>query len=1221
MYLKRLELLGFKSFASKTVLELDRGVTALVGPNGSGKSNVVDAIRWALGEQSLRAVRSRRSEEVIFAGNGKRPGTGMAEVSLILDNSDGHLPLPFSEISVTRRQYRSGDGEYLINRGRARLKDVVELLSHASLGPDSYAVVGQGAVDEVLLQRPDERRALIEAAADISRHQTKLRDSLDKLSETQANMKRVEDIRGEIAPRLAKLRAQANRARRYEEYDLKLNNMVLWRYLLQIRNARERFSSGVALEQQRTETAAGAGRQLEEARRQASELRHRLREEESGLEAAKEQLSGLRLARARAERESALLQERETSLRRQLAEAEGDLARARKERQDLQVELDALETERAAWVQREDRVREQLGPIETERRQGQSEERLLRAQLERANADQRSATSRKSELLERRSALNREAGREVTAQSESIEAARQAAARLEKLDSELATAREALNLRRAELAELETQQQQFQERLRSVLIDLEAARRKEREAWQRDSDLRNRLSVLQSITEQHRGVPAGAKLILDARLPGIRGTLASTIQVPAEYITAVSAALGGAQGYVVSEGFQEGLEALEFLARRPGRATIAALKLDKREPAQKLVAELKARLDGLLNGIGFRGFAADLVSCDPAAQDLCARYLGLSLVVEGMTDAVELYRRLIALSDGRLSFQVVTMDGRLVRARGDLAAAQSGEEDTSLVARDAELASLSHRAAQAALGLKEARESVASMEQAQAKLSSEASAATAEVSRLRARIEKQNSSYTELASQVGKIEAAIEWNRTRSAGLDRVIAQNREALTRVEGELASQEASLGHAGAVVEQLQDDLSALQTSTAEAAGRFSRLQSELSSAQNRVRELSARASALTDGCRRAEDRIARQQERVSQLSDAMSGLTDASQPSNPRVSVEELETAERLVAEASERKAQLRQGCDAADAEAAAISGTHEQAREELATARSKQQRAFAELTMLVQEAMREAGTEAETNEPETAEDLMTLAERAEARLGLELRSVPVDRLPQTLPEVLARADALRKELQLIGSINAEAPEEYRQLSERFSFLAEQLEDLAQAELTLRKAIDDLQDLMASRFRETFELVNSEFERLFSILFGGGSARLALTKPDQPLEGGVEVVAALPGKRTTSLLGFSGGERSLTAVALLFAMMKVNPSPFCLLDEVDAALDESNVRRFCDMVKELSKETQFLLITHNRTTMETAAALYGVSMQSDSVSRVMSLRLEERSGISN
>lgn len=1220
MYLKRLELLGFKSFASKTVLELDRGVTALVGPNGSGKSNVVDAIRWALGEQSLRAVRSRKSDEVIFAGNGKRPPTGMAEVSLVLDNSEGHLPLPFAEISVTRRQYRSGDGEYLINRGRARLKDVVELLSHASLGPDSYAVVGQGAVDEVLLQRPDERRFLIEAAADISRHQAKLRDSLEKLSETEANMRRVEDIRGEIAPRLAKLRIQANRAHRYEEYSLKLRNVVLWRYVLQIRQARDRFSSRMALEQQCAEAVAAAGMELEEARRKATELRHQLREEESGLEAVRERINGLRLARARAEREAALLQERETSFRRQLDEAEEELARARKERHDLQVEFDSLEAERAGWAQRAERIREQVDPMEAERRRVQSEERLLRAQLERAIADQRSATARRSELLERRNALNREAGRGASSLSESTEAARQAAARLEKLDAELAAAREALSLRRAELAELETSHQQRQEKLRSAVVDLEAARRKEREAWQRDNDLRNRVSMLRSIREQHRGVPAGAKLILDARLPGIRGTLASAIQVPSEYVTAVSAALGGAQGYVVCEGFQEGLEALQFLAKRPGRVTIAPLKLERRQPAQKLVTELKARLDGLLDGIGFRGVAADLVSCDPSALDLCARYLGLSLVVEEMRDALELYQRLTTLSDGRLPFQVVTMDGLLVRARGDLAATQTGETDVGLVARDAELTSLSNEAVRAALRLKEACERVASMEEAHAQLSGDAAAATAEVSRLRGQIEKQNSAYAELASQVGKLEAAIEWNRTRAAGLDREIAQNREAMTRVEKELATLEAHLGRAGAVVEQLQGDLSALQSSAAEVAAQLSRLQSEQSSAQNRVRELSARASALSDGCRRVEDRIARQHERVSQLSDAMSQLALSSQPSNPQASTEELETAERLVVEASGRTTQFRQKCDAADSDVASMSQAHEQAREELASARSKLQRALAELVMLLREALREAGTEADLDEPEAAEALLAVAQHAEITLSAALGGVAVDRLPRTLPEVLARVEALRKELQSIGSINAEAPEECRQLSERFSFLADQLEDLGRAGRTLRKAIDDLQELMSARFRETFDLVNAEFGRLFSILFGGGSARLALTKPDQPLEGGVEVVATLPGKKTASLLGFSGGERSLTAVALLFALMKVSPSPFCLLDEVDAALDETNVRRFCEMVSGLSRETQFLLITHNRTTMETAGALYGVSMQADSVSRVMSLRLNEQSAIS-
>jgi chromosome segregation protein len=1217
VYLKRLELLGFKSFASKTILELDRGVTALVGPNGSGKSNVVDAVRWALGEQSLRAVRSRKSEEVIFAGNGKRPPTGMAEVSLIIDNSEGQFPLPFAEIAVTRRQYRSGEGEYLINRSKARLKDVVELLSHASLGPDSYAVVGQGAVDEVLLQRPDERRALLEAAADISRHQAKLRESLDKLSETGANIRRVDDIRAEISPRLAKLRSQANRARRFEEYNVKLKHMVLWRYLLQIRQTRDRFLSGAETERQHSEAVTHAGGEVEESRRRGGELRRRLRDLELNLEAARERLNGFRLARARAEREAALLQERGASLRLQLSQAEEELAGGRKERQELQAELDRLESERTGWTEREGRIREQVVPLETERRQVQAEERMLRAQLERAAAEQRSATARRSELVERRNSLTRDAGRLAGSQGESLEAARQATERLERLDSDLSAAQEALQLRRTELAELEKRHQQYQEKLRSVLTELEAARRQERDAWQRDNDLKSRVSMLQSLKEQHRGISEGAKLILNARIPGIRGNLASMIRVPAEYVTPVSAALGGAQGYIVSEGLREGLEALGLLVQRSGKATIAPMKLEKREPPQKLVAELKARLEGLLDGIGFRGVASDLVSSAPEGNDLCARYLGLSLVVEEMRDALELYHRLTSLSDGRIPFQIVTMDGRLVRARGDLAAAAGGDKDVSLVARDTELASLSEQAGRAALRLKEAREAVSSLESVQSGLSAEATRANAEVSSLRAQIEKQNAAYAELASQVAKVEAAIEWNRTRAASLEQEVAQNRDAMARTEKDLSTADSRQQQAGAAIEQLQGDLSALQSSISEVAGRLSRLQSEQSAAQNRVRELSARASALSDGCRRADDRINRQQERVSQLREALSRLTDASQPFTPQVSAEELEDAEKVVVDLSARASQLRQQCEAADSEAASLSQIHEQAREDLAAARARLQRTFAELAMLLREALRDAGTEPEEAEPETAEELISLSERVDSELGTVLEGAPLDRMPQTLPEVSSRVESLRKELQAIGTINAEAPEEYRQLSERFSFLADQLDDLSRAESTLRKAIDDLQELMTSRFRETFDLVNAEFGRCFATLFGGGSARLVLTKPDEPLEGGVDVVANLPGKKTTSLLGFSGGERSLTAVALLFAMMRVNPSPFCLLDEVDAALDESNVRRFCEMVKLLSTDTQFLVITHNRTTMETAAALYGVSMQSDSVSKVMSLRLNGHS----
>lgn len=1219
MYLKRLELIGFKSFASKTVLEFDRGITAVVGPNGSGKSNLVDAIRWALGEQSLRAVRSRKSEEVIFAGNSRRPALGMAEVTLVFDNSDGALPLPFAEVSITRRQYRSGEGEYLINRSRARLKDVVELLTHASLGPDSYAVVGQGAVDEVLLQRAEERRLLVEAAADISRHQIKLKESLDKLAETETNLRRVEDIRGEIAPRLARLRTQAQKAQRYEQLSRRLREMVRWRYLLEIRRAREAAADDLRQEVALSEMVAEMVRAQEGTREVSGRLRELLRDEEQAMEAARERLNVLQLARARSEREAALLREREAAYRREIGEVEAELAAARKERADLEAELRALESQRAELVQREADARARAAPAESERQRALSELRFIQAQLDRTVSEHQAAAAKGTELKERRSHIEREIRKAEGVRGESVKAVEEARERLAELERESARVQAELDLLRESLSALEGRRGELQARLEELARDLERARAEERRCWEQDNDLAHRLSMLRSLKEEHSGVPSGAKALLEARFPGIRGTLSSMIRVPEEFIPAVGAALGGAQGYVVSDGFREGLEALQFLTSRKGRATIAPLRLDGVGSPEKLAEDLRGRVKTLAEGLAFHGLASDLVSCSEEARGLVARYLGLSLVVEEMSDALELYRRLFELTNGRVPFQVVTRDGQLLRARGDLCSSRNGEKDGSLLAREAELVSVSEAAERAHARLADARARVAELEAARDELSRAAEAVAGEAAGVRKQIERHAGVLGELASQLAKQEAAIEWHCSRAAAADEEISQASRRLERTEHERSAAEARERELRDRADQLREDLSAQQATVAEINARLSRSQTEISSTQSRLREVGARESALSDALKRVGERERRQEERLAHLQASLARLSEGVEIGFPASMQQELEATERLLAERSRLVSQRREEYGAAEAERSSLAEKLEAARQQLSEVRARGQRGAVQLLALVREAANDAGLQIDRAEmePDSSPDgLLGVADRVLDELDRSLAEMPVDGFPETLAATAQKEEALRRELQSLGTINAEAPEEYRQLSERHAFLTSQVEDLTQAGRTLRKAVEELRQVMERRFQETFDLVNSEFSRCFSTLFGGGSARLQLTQPERPLEGGVEVVAVPPGKKGGSLLGLSGGERALTAVALLFALMRVNPSPFCLLDEVDAALDESNVKRFCDMLEGMTESTQFVIITHNRTSMEAADVLYGVSMNADSTSRVISLRLESK-----
>jgi chromosome segregation protein len=1213
LYLKRIELLGFKSFATKTILELERGITGIVGPNGSGKSNVADAVRWALGEQSLRAIRSRKSDEVIFAGNARRPAVGMAEVTLVFDNSDGDLPLSFTEVSITRRQYRSGDGEYLINKARARLRDIVELLTHARLGPDSYAMVGQGAVDEVLLQRPEDRRMLIEAASDISRYQMKLKESLDKLREMEGNIQRVEDIRSEITPQINRLRQQAHRAQRYEQVARKLKEMTGWRYLLQIRAARERALEEMEREKVKSEASIGAAQAQESSYHRVAELRGRLREEETALEAAREHLNGLKLARATAEREAALLREREAAYKRQLKEGEEELARVQKERGELRAQIEKLENSRSEVAARLARLRAELSPVEKEWQRATSEQRLLQAQFDRIASERQGLKSRRSELQERRNALARELFRAEQLRKESLAAVSKATGQLEQLERELTSAQEGIDALRAELGGVEAGYKEAQAKLAALSRELEVARRAERKAWEEDKDLQNRLAILQSLKEQHRGLAEGARIVLQGGLGGIRGTLSSMVKVPEEYVPAVAAALSEAQGYVVFESPENGIEALELLSNRKAAATVTPLKLEEGVSFRDLVRDFRSGLEGLLEGVDFRGLASELVACPEEAQELSARYLGFTLVVGDLDGALELYRRTLRHCGAQWPFQVVTLDGRVLRARGDMVSTPTGGKDTSLLARENELQSLSQKANEARDRLQKAREAVAALETTHSQLSGQIRSDAATMSRLQGEIGKRTSAHAEIASRLGKVEASVEWHRSRIATAERDAAQAQNRLTKAEDELSALTTKELESDGRAEQLQDDLAAQRAEVAEIAGNMSKLQSEASTAQNQLREMDARIAAVSEGLQRADGSVRRQEERVSQLSNLLAQMAKEPKVSLPASLLKDLDDAEKVVAERSSLVTRLRGELASAETELAERTKALEVAREDLSNIRSKTQRVAVELASLVKEAARESGFQVEEVETDTPSAMVECAYGAVEKLRDILVDAPLDSFPDTLESVSQKVESLRKEVQSIGAINADAPEEYRQLSERYSFLAAQLDDLRRAERTLQKAIEELKEIMEQRFRESFDRVNTEFAHCFSTLFNGGSARLVLTQPDQPLQGGVEILVNLPGKKSGSLLGLSGGERALTAIALLFALMRVNPSPFCMLDEVDAALDESNVRRFCALVGDLTSSTQFLIITHNRASMEIASALYGVSMNSDSTSRVMSLKL--------
>ena len=1033
MRLKHLKLQGYKSFATKTEFLFPTGITAIIGPNGSGKSNIADAIRWVLGEQRVRTLRGRSTADMIFAGGQRRARAGMAEASLTLDNADGWLPIEFSEVTVTRRAYRSGENEYLLNGSRVRLRDIAALLAESGLGQRAYTVISQGLVDAALSLRPQERRTLFEEAAGISLYRARREDAVRRLDETQRNLERVYDIVSEITPRLERLEQEAERVEEHRRLTAHLERLQRTWYGYQ-------WGRRQAALDQALERSSALGSSLEEQQRKASGFSERLvqlRQEESELRASLRDYH----------RESADLHDRANEVQRDLAVA-GERARLLEaRREELLAELEPLVGQEEAQAERVAAGRAQV------------------EQLERGLAERQ----------QRLAALGQEW---ATAQEQAQEPARRRA----QLEQELRT-------RRAEL-----------ERLNQALIEVraEAARL----AGEREG-----LKRMRQAEAAYDG--GGQALLRDGGLDGAVGPLAGLIRVPPEWERAVEAALGDDLQAIVVERASavEVGEVRRVLESSGGRLTL--LPLDGLRLAPSLLPDALC--------------AADVVTCDARVRPAVAAVLGAVALCEDLAAARVL---LPAMPPGS---RCVTAAGIVLRADGAITVGAGGTG--TVLANERAWRELPARLEEAQNRCRE----IEDQQRAQAE----------RVTALEARLQELAQQATAAREEATRVEQeALGQARTEVA---------------VAGEaLRSQQAALQRETALLDRLRAQVSARRQ-------RVEELETEHAAVVARAQELQAQAAQMEEQLRQLRGRIHPAEERQA-------GLRE-----------------EQVALERQERRAHDR----VRDAEA-----RHGRAQLEVDRRRG-------ELKLLARRIEEDLGLVE-----------LELSDRVTAQTPLPLRPLVselpvVERLPEGLEEEIQR---IKARLRRLRSVNPNAPAEYAEVHERHRFLTEQSADLEAASAQLRQVVAELDELMETAFLETFEAVAARFSETFTALFNGGAARLELTEPGDLMDTGVDIVARPPGKRAQRLALLSGGERALTAAALLFALLDVSPTPFCVLDEVDAMLDETNVGRFRALLEELAEKTQFVVITHNRVTIEGADTIYGVSMGADGVSQVVSLKLD-------
>jgi len=1214
VYLRRLEVHGFKAFADRQRFEFGPGMTVIAGPNGSGKSNVADALRWALGEQSAKQIRARKTEDVIFSGSDKRRQMGMAEVTLYLDNSDGWMPIEFAEVAVTRRAHRSGDNEYLINNQQVRLSDVLDLFRRAQVGQNSYAHMSQGLVDEVLALRPQERRGLIEEAADVRRHRHQLTLSERRLVETRDNLGHVRMLIREVEPRLRALARQSRRAARYQELAADLSDALQVVLEVELRESLEVQTAAQAAHDQQSQSFAAARGELQKTEARLQEVERTLATRRAALEVAQSRErelaeEGLRLEQAvalaaqrlellavrRVDLEASISAEDipaddASAIDAMIAEFDGAVTAAQTELARQREALTSADEATRAVLRDLNEAEARRARLEMEIEDG---ERRIREEHARAEADARAregAAAQRIDLLRLVEGQDAAAAEHAAAGAALAEASRMARERRESAERRL------------------------EEESRAEQATTEALRA----AHQQVKQLEERQSLIEMLRDSVPAGNAGAQALVEASkqqpaegeepLTGIVDAVSRLIHVPDGLEVAIEAALAEHLSAVVVEHREEALAALAYL-REQGTGTVTIYPLDAIEHRYPL---------NLFNERGVVGIAARLVRCDQKYRPLVDTLLGRVIVVEDLRVAEQMVTRGLG--------SVVTRDGTLLRPGGSLYGGRSGG--------GAEQFSLQRELEDLPTQIATAREAIAP--------------ALARAERAQAIVADARDTVTVARKAVDEAEEHRRSHEGARTAIERRHAELAAELRAVERRLEAAHVDAGAAGAewrarvetahaAIGEVTQRIGVLRDRSVAVGGERDAAAEQVSHATQRHAAAEAERRAL----------IAQRDERVSARRAALERLEG--QRAQLAALVREQEDLDLTLRDRREHLANNR----TARAEAQAAVGPAHAAtadlsaeERELAATRGDVQRALlaAEREMLEsQNRLRQAAERVQRLHEEIAENGMIVHHDGAVRpeqpvirpmAGLAQSEFDdpdgefagASELPAPVrggaeidvPELRQRITDLRAQIRALGPVNVEAMEDLTAEQQRHDFLVSQVADLEAAEAELRDAIRDLKKLIRTRFVETFHVVNERFGEYFSRFFGGGQAELRLVEPDEAdedAEAGVDIFAQPPGKRISNLTVLSGGERSMTSVALLFALLSVNPAPVVVLDEVDAALDEANVNRFVSTLLELRERSQFVVISHNRRTIEAADAIYGVSMGDDSASRVLSLKLAD------
>ena len=1178
MHLKRLEIVGFKAFADRTSVDFVPGVTAVVGPNGSGKSNITDAIRWVLGEQSVKSLRGSKMEDIIFAGSDTRKPLNVAEVTLTLENDDQFLPIDYHEVSVTRRVYRSGESEFYINKQSCRLKDIVDLFMDSGLGREAFSIISQGKVEEILSSKSEDRRTIFEEAAGVLKYKTRKKKAEIKLFETQDNLNRVDDILHEIEGQVEPLKLQSSIAKDYLDKKEELEKTEVALTVYEIEELHGKWEHLL--------------KQFEEHKDIEIQLLSKVQKQEADMEALRENIGVL--DDSITELQEVLLL---TSNELEKLEGQREVLKERKKnatqnRSQLEQTIEDLKTKTADYEAQLSIQLIVLTQYETElqtlKKELESCEQQLLAVSYDIEGELENLKSDYIDLLNKQASLKNEKSH-LEDQLKQFDSKK---GRLDQDNEKYLLLRKEFEDKKSEL--LKTAQQK-QEELRAQVLkykQLELQLEKQRDeyhkketqlyqAYQYLQKFRSRKEMLEEMQEEYSGFFQGVKEVLKAKLPGTCGAVAELIHVEKQYETAVEIALGSAMQHVVVEHENHAREAIAFLKKNHhGRATFLPLSVIKSKTLPF------AQVSMLEQHPAFIGVASSLVTYESKYNNVIENLLGTVIITVDLKGANDIAR----LVNHR--FRIVTLEGDVVNPGGSMTGGSIKQKTTSLFTRQRELEDLVTK-------LPDMERKTETLEQ--------------QVKALKEEIHENENVLTHLKEmgEAVRIEEQQIKGDIRELEIEEKNINERLKLYDLEIEGLNKEKDSANIklNEVIENLdglEDKIALIDEEMTHLASQKKNQQSSKEALQQKVTELKVLAAEKGQLVKNEKEQLNRLHDEktttMNQLKLVTSDLEFLNDEMSSNVSgegkldgyiIQKAEEKERtLTLITSRREERLQRQLKFED-----LSRESKELR--------RQHKQMVDATKEEEVKINRLDVELENRLTHLREEYMLSFDAAKEKYPLTL----------DIDEAKRKVKLIKMEIEELGTVNLGAIEEYERVSERYQFLTEQKNDLMEAKNTLHQIIQEMDEEMKKRFEHSFYSIKAEFEQVFKELFGGGRADLVLTAPEDLLNTGVDIVAQPPGKKLQNLGLLSGGERALTAIALLFSILRVRPVPFCVLDEVEAALDDANVSRFAGYLKQFSKETQFIVITHRKGTMEEADVLYGVTMQESGISKLVSVRLEE------